>query len=509
MGWANNYISYIAANPTTKWANTVGLNVDINDPSNVIYLNFASNYVPPANQSLSVAKQFSIELSNALAPSLQLQETYNCNNATYTSEDITHYGAPAGYTITNISRTHIVTPPVAAIAAGQTQVSSSAATVVLGAPNNQLWTGTYAASLDVDITYTNGNHTTVVHVEVAGIEQKVECDTAYCKLQCCLNDIIAKYNQYKGANTVLAQDYFRKWQVGTQYFFAIVHAEQCNNAVAAQKYRDLFYLETGCDANCSCDCNDTPGPVIPTVITNGTNGTNGLSFLQGSGVPANGLGNVGDSYLDYSSSNGQIYKKTAPSTWTATIAIKGATGATGATGAAGANGSDGTTLFYSVYVTETTLTDGVYETLQSGTTDHTDPAKTLVNVGDTIAYTTVYERSDPNDTNQIGLKLLFDSYQLGGNQGFYNNDARAVYTVKMVLTDNTSGNMTVRVLTRVEYFTEFGSGYKQSSVFEEDVQDITGLDFSANDYLFNAQAQSYVVGDVINLGAQAAKYAYQ
>jgi hypothetical protein len=42
---------------------------------------------------------------------------------------------------------------------------------------------------------------------------------------------------------------------------------------------------------------------------NGTNGTNGTAFLSGSGVPAAGLGNNGDTYLDVST--GDLYKKTA------------------------------------------------------------------------------------------------------------------------------------------------------------------------------------------------------
>lgn len=44
-------------------------------------------------------------------------------------------------------------------------------------------------------------------------------------------------------------------------------------------------------------------------------GSPGLSFLQGTGPPAGGLGNPGDTYYD-TTTTGDIYNKTGPSTWT-------------------------------------------------------------------------------------------------------------------------------------------------------------------------------------------------
>lgn len=57
----------------------------------------------------------------------------------------------------------------------------------------------------------------------------------------------------------------------------------------------------------------------------GTNGTNGASFLSGSGAPAAGTGNNGDTYVNLA--NGEVFQK-ASGTWADTGAsLKGATGA--------------------------------------------------------------------------------------------------------------------------------------------------------------------------------------
>lgn len=64
--------------------------------------------------------------------------------------------------------------------------------------------------------------------------------------------------------------------------------------------------------------------------TNGTNGTDGSSVRTGTGVPAVGLGVVGDVYID--SATGDLYAKSAGG-WTKTGSLKGP---------AGSDGTDGT-----------------------------------------------------------------------------------------------------------------------------------------------------------------------
>lgn len=63
------------------------------------------------------------------------------------------------------------------------------------------------------------------------------------------------------------------------------------------------------------------------------------AWWSGSGAPAGTLGAVGDWYLDTASGN--VYEKTATSTWTQQANIKGPTGATGAQGPIGNTGPTG------------------------------------------------------------------------------------------------------------------------------------------------------------------------
>lgn len=71
----------------------------------------------------------------------------------------------------------------------------------------------------------------------------------------------------------------------------------------------------------------------------GPAGADGAKWYAGLGAPAGGTGVVGDQYLD--TSTGDTYEKTGVSTWSNTGNIKGPTGAAGAAGADGADGAAG------------------------------------------------------------------------------------------------------------------------------------------------------------------------
>ena len=71
----------------------------------------------------------------------------------------------------------------------------------------------------------------------------------------------------------------------------------------------------------------------------GIPGKDGAVILNGNGVPATTLGNIGDMYLDKTASN--LYGPKTSSGWGTPLNLKGATGATGATGSTGATGQSG------------------------------------------------------------------------------------------------------------------------------------------------------------------------
>jgi hypothetical protein len=73
----------------------------------------------------------------------------------------------------------------------------------------------------------------------------------------------------------------------------------------------------------------------------GPAGTPGAKWLFGSGVPGGTSGAVNDSYIN--TSNGDVYLKTASTTWTLQGNLKGPQGNPGPTGAAGPTGATGAT----------------------------------------------------------------------------------------------------------------------------------------------------------------------
>lgn len=76
--------------------------------------------------------------------------------------------------------------------------------------------------------------------------------------------------------------------------------------------------------------------------TPGDDGAPGSKWYGGTGAPSNGTGIVGDWYIATDTSN--VYEKTGVSTWTLRVNIKGADGAAGSAGAAGSKWLQGTTV---------------------------------------------------------------------------------------------------------------------------------------------------------------------
>lgn len=140
---------------------------------------------------------------------------------------------------------------------------------------------------------------------------------------------------------------------------------------------------------CGCGNNCT----VPT----GTPGTPGSVWHNDVGVPANNLGVVGDYYLN--TTNGDVYKKTATSTWTLQGNIKGATGATGASG---------TTVIYDDWTAVQNSNTLVFEDLKT-----TGSAVPILADGDSLHIETGFTILIPTVTPPyIRLKLLYGNIVL-------------------------------------------------------------------------------------------------
>lgn len=353
-----------------------------NTPISGVYMfNVLVQVTPNGLSPFIVSKTFLVELNASFVPAmpglfpasvcLKLEESFNCSQASYTSTDITSYGGPQGYSLSSLVRTHTVNPPIAAqqpgmAPLGQTPVTANAAVVVLSAPANQLWTGTYSASLTVIATFVNGNYFTVVHADTTA-EEPVTCDNGLCKLQCCLNTIIAKYMAVKGVNTTLANTYYAQFTKGVQWQAMIAQEIECNNPVLVSLYTAQFYLDTLCDPNCDCGCNDSSAPVAPSSNIIGPTGPTGPQGPAGA---------------------------------------TGSTGPQGATGAQGPQGNSGAAILYN----DLTSTNNGSTFTSIAIKNYTLPASTLNSDGSKITIRAAVQRATTVDVNlQIqlgGISLL-------------------------------------------------------------------------------------------------------
>lgn len=409
-----------------------------------------------------VEKTFSIELSEALIPTLKITQTPDCNGATFTSEDTTSYGAPLPWVLDSVVRSQTVYPPQAAQDAGQSPVTSSAQKVFLSAPDNPLWTGTYSTTLSSDITYKVGNYYTVIHKTLNGQEYAVACDNNLCELFCCLKTLIAGYESNLAAgNTVLANDFLKRWTFGDFYITAIKQAILCSNTALAQYYTDQFYLKTLCDKDCACGCTDEPAPVVPTTSLQGPQGAPG---------PKGETGDTG---------------ATGPQ------GLKGDTGATGATGANGAS-----VLYNSVSDTSTTGTNS-YEVLKT----YTLPANTLRADGDELKLHTRLQISSLSDAQAI--KITFNGTTLVNNalgsfkfSNVASNTRRVAINTRLI---RHNSGASIEIETEVILYSKYSSitnYFRYNAITSETYNkaQINGLTLDTTNYVINVEAKSATPG---------------
>lgn len=353
-------------------------------------------YIPNGESPIYVEKTFEILLPKNVTPTLSISQSYDCRVATFTSVDTSTYctsGCASGYNVTLVEREHIAYPPQVS---GQVSVVADAETLLLGAPYNPLWTGTYESKLSVYLELTNGNYQIITRAK-ATAEIKVVCDDLLCGLYCQLKTLYNDFKAALGTNTSKADKLQAMWSKGMFAYQMAAHARLCSDEARVASYVNDFYNWTGADPSCGC-CKDESSPVIPTDVINGTDGINGetpefrvvgtvfqyqypsnpgwttlfdfasiagengLSFINEEGVPSNGNGENGDTYLD--SLTFDLYKKESGS-WTLIGNIKGADGA---------DGADGVAVLYNS-VTDSTTSTNALEVLKT----YVLPAATMAN----------------------------------------------------------------------------------------------------------------------------------
>jgi hypothetical protein len=481
--------------------------------------NLKVQVTPNGLSAFVVEKTFTVDLSANLAPTLSLEESWDCSVATYTSTDTTNYAAPTGYTLQTITLTHTVRPPLVAKKSdgttAQPTVTANAQTILLGATNNPLWTGAYSASLGAVLTYKYGNNYYIVNVAAIEADAIVTCDNGLCELYCYLKKL---YNQYftlinAGATgpAILA---LQRWQMGFNVFALIQEALICATGDVAS-LTAKFYEVTGFTAGCECGCNDDPAPVVPTNVINGTNGADGLtpefrvsgtlfqwkyttdigwttlidfssiaglngsSFLQGSGAPGGGTGSNGDSYLDIVTYN--LYLKTA-GVWNLTGNIKGA------------NGTNGTAVLYNQLASVVTAGTG-WESVMTGHAAYTIPAATLTTNGSEVRFQGSYKSSANPASTQL-VRVRFNGNDLNISTPFPAKNCTKIEFDGFI---TRVSNTTVRISLKTRFYNDYiayGGGWWFNTEYEHPVASFGALDLTTNAYDIDFQANSDVAGDI-------------
>lgn len=429
---------------------------------------------------------------------LDVEPSVSYNTAQISVTDDTQYGAYIG--LTRVLTLYAPPPSLQA-----PQVGNNVTTLLWVPPHGTFpSTGTWTYTLASTITYLDAvtQAQTTCEITTQGTFDVVQ--SQLCVVFCQLSEWRNKYwHLVKNKNvTQLTNEY----DLAINEYVLAMAATTCGRPQSQiDKYIAKVYEITGIDPLCPCSCNTGVGqPLVPTNAINGTNGLNGSNFLQGVGVPATGLGAVGDSYLD--SATGNIYKKTGATTWTFTENILGGQGIPGV------NGSNGEALIYNDAVNRLSTTTG-FATLSSFNTVPSNSLETLVNVGDELELYAIFKAVNYPCNPTIDAQLVINGTGLSNtvinktfNQiGAANNGVIEMFT-KLTLVSNTAGDMFIRVISSYKvwqvlaesggnptWYTLGGSGEE----VELPVVNIGGasVDFAANAYNISAQANSQSIGD--------------
>jgi len=251
-----------------------------------------------ANQAVYNETQVSATYSDDL-PELQIESEVDCFCGTLKSIDSTNYG-----NATINSRVHKVYYPVALNFA---PITSSNVEVLVSPIYTQTWTTT----LEVNITYTLPDGSTIDAILTGSKETIVDCDLSLCQISCC---VIALNNRYKN-NRVDNPQQAALDLASLNRIFQLVElfqmAQSCGQTTEASIALTEIKTIGNCGDACSCDDSDLPQQVVP-LCTSGS-GTN-VVVSAGTGISINTTvnGNTVTYEVSISSSVMSIINSLAP-----------------------------------------------------------------------------------------------------------------------------------------------------------------------------------------------------
>lgn len=213
-------------------------------------------------QTFTFSKTFTLEYT---PPAICIDATYSCTSSTLTSTDVTNYGNAV------ITRVHTITPPAIGIAPTfapyPPQTVSGNINVYSG-----ITTGVWQCSIVTDITVTFASDFTLL--QTVGGEKAIDitCDTALCKITCCLYKLrasAASLLRTNGANNPYYQNLANQINEVEQLVVFFLLAEKCGDATKLAYYLAEIKRVSGCDDTCDC----SGGGNVPIIASTANTGT--------------------------------------------------------------------------------------------------------------------------------------------------------------------------------------------------------------------------------------------
>jgi len=258
--------------PNSSVYNTSTIDLPLDSDGNAEQGEYILTYVVLYNgvTTYTFNKTFTLEYT---PPEVSIDTTYSCTASTLTSTDVTNYGTAS------IDRVHTITPP--ALGPAPTFAPYPAQTVT-GNINTYsgITTGTWQASVVTDITVTFDADFTLV--QTIGGENTIEiaCDTALCRITCCLYTMRARAQaslRHKGPNNPYYQDLANQINEVEQLIVYYLLAEKCGNSTKTAYYLSEIQRVSGCDDSCDC----SGGGTIPIIPASGSTGTYNVDSPNG------------------------------------------------------------------------------------------------------------------------------------------------------------------------------------------------------------------------------------
>lgn len=178
------------------------------------------------------------------APEVEIQQTANCVNPSFVSQDITNYDVN-GVTPTTI-RAHKLYYPEGNVD-DATFLSSAAATIQTGV----FYDGTQTTTISTSLEYLFSDGLTVSTTVTGRKEFKVDC-TFVCSILCCLNNYRALMLAQEGVNSVKFQEMSRTFSLAVSLVATAQFNIECGLPDNVNDLLEEAYRLTQCTADCTC-----------------------------------------------------------------------------------------------------------------------------------------------------------------------------------------------------------------------------------------------------------------